>query len=58
MLASESEKAQVLEQHKIPPDVITMNSTAHLIDQESDDEMVYTLVFPEEADVSQGKISI
>jgi len=58
MLAGEVEKAQVVEPHKIPSDVITMNSTAHLIDQESDDEMIYTLVFPEEADVSQGKISV
>jgi regulator of nucleoside diphosphate kinase len=58
MLAGELDKAQVVDPHNIPPDVITLNSTAHLIDLESGDEMSYTLVFPEEADVSQGKISI
>lgn len=58
LLAGELEKAQVVDPHNIPPDVITLNSIAHLVDLESDDEMIYTLVFPEEADVSQGKISI
>jgi regulator of nucleoside diphosphate kinase len=58
MLAGELDKAQVVDPQKIPPDVITLNSTVCLIDLEADDEMVYTLVFPEEADISQGKISI
>jgi regulator of nucleoside diphosphate kinase len=58
MLSGELDKAKVVEPNEIPPDVITMNSTAHLVDLEADDEMIYTLVFPEEADVSQGKISI
>lgn len=58
MLEGELDRALVVDSHDIPPDVITLNSTAHLIDLDSDDEMVYTLVFPDEADVSQGKISI
>jgi regulator of nucleoside diphosphate kinase len=28
------------------------------VDDEFDEEMTYTLVFPEDADVSQGKISV
>ena len=58
MLAGELDKAVVVEPQQIPPDVITLNSTVSLIDEESGDEMIYTLVFPEEADISQGKISI
>ena len=57
-LEEEIEKASVVEPDQIPPDVITLNSTARLIDQNTDEEMLYTLVFPEDADVSKGKISI
>jgi regulator of nucleoside diphosphate kinase len=38
--------------------VITLNSTARLVDQQTSEEMVYTLVFPEDADLSRGKISV
>ncbi len=58
MLAGELDKAQVVDSREIPPDVITLNSTVQLIDLESNDEMIYTLVFPEEANVSEGKISV
>lgn len=57
-LAEEMEKASVVNPDQIPADVITLNSTARLIDQETNEEMIYTLVFPEDADVSQGRISI
>lgn len=58
MLAGELDKAVVVEPRKIPPNVITLNSTVCLTDEDTGDEMIYTLVFPEEADMSQGKISI
>ena len=57
-LAGEIEKAFVVQPDQISSDVITLNSTARLVDQNTDEEMLYTLVFPEEADISQGKISI
>jgi regulator of nucleoside diphosphate kinase len=57
-LAGEIEKASVMQPDQIPADVITLNSTARIVDQETHEEMVYTLVFPEDADPSQGKISI
>jgi regulator of nucleoside diphosphate kinase len=57
-LTGEIEKASVVQPDQIPPDVITLNSTARLVDQNTDEEMLYTLVFPEDADLSQGKISI
>ena len=58
LLSAEMEKASVVDPDQIPADVITLNSTARLINQDTDEEMVYTLVFPEDADPSQGKISI
>jgi regulator of nucleoside diphosphate kinase len=58
VLAEEMEKAAVVNPDQIPADVITLNSTARPLDQETNEEMVYTLVFPEDADLSQGKISI
>lgn len=57
-LAAEIEKASVVLPDQIPSDVITLHSTARLLDQETSEEMIYTLVFPEDADVAQGKISI
>lgn len=57
-LAEEMEKASVVNPEQIPADVITLNSTARLVDQEANEEMVYTLVFPEDADISKGKISV
>ena len=57
-LADEIEKASVVQPDQIPSDVITLNSTARLVDQKTDEEMLYTLVFPENADISHGKISI
>ena len=58
MLAGELDRAEVVDPEKIPSDVITMNSTASLVDVESNEEMLYTLVFPEAADPIQGKISV
>lgn len=57
-LEAELERSQRVADHKVPQDVITMHSTACLIDLESGEELVYTLVFPHEADVRQGKISV
>lgn len=57
-LRQELERAQIVEPQQIPADVITMNSTAVLVDVETGEEMVYTLVFPDQADLSEGKISI
>ena len=57
-LETELERAQVVASDQIPADVITMHSTARLIDVETGEEMVYTLVFPHEADIDQHRISV
>lgn len=45
-LATEMEKASVVNPDQIPTNVIRLNSTARLVDQETNEEMTYTLVFP------------
>lgn len=57
-LEAELGRAQVVASDQIPADVITMHSTARLIDAETGEEMVYTLVFPHEADIDQHRISV
>jgi len=51
-------RAIIVESKNIPPDVITMRSTAALADTETGEKMIYTLVFPADADLSLGRISI
>lgn len=57
-LEGELLKAEVVPSAGIPPDVITMNSRVCLQDLDSGEEVVYTLVFPGDADLESGKISV
>ena len=57
-LRSELEHARVVPQSEIPQDVVTMNSKAKIRDLESGETMTYTLVFPSQANVDDGKISV
>jgi regulator of nucleoside diphosphate kinase len=57
-LEAELNRSICIAAHKVPPDVITMHSKAHLTDLDSGEELVYTLVFPNEADIRQEKISV
>lgn len=42
----------------IPKDRVALGSTVHLMDEESGEESVYTLVFPELMDSARGWISV
>lgn len=57
-LQAELDQAQIVEPTDIPSDVITMNSKARLLDLDDNEEMTYTLVFPEHASVDQNRISV
>ena len=57
-LRGELERAEVVRSQDIPGDVITMNSTVTLTDLDTNEEETYTLVYPEHADMAQGKVSI
>ena len=57
-LEQELDRANIVTSQEVPPDVITMNSEVLLKDLDTEEEMVYTLVYPEEADLLNDKISI
>lgn len=57
-LQSELLQARVVAPKDVPPDVVTMNSKARLRDLESGEEVTYTLVFPDQANIEQGRISV
>ena len=57
-LQGELNRAHVVTPEEVPSDVITMNSRAELIDLDTNERMEFTLVFPQEADIEQGRISI
>ena len=58
MLAQELERAEVVPSEDIPSDVVTMHSHVLVRDLDSGRETGYTLVFPVDADVNEGKISV
>lgn len=57
-LRAELDRAQIVPSQAISPEVVTMNSKVVLLDPATRAEEIYTLVFPEDADIGQGKISI
>jgi len=57
-LAGELDRAEVVSPQAIPPDVVTMNSKVVLRDLASSEVLTYSLVFPRDADIDAGKISV
>ena len=57
-LEAELDRAEIVDPKDIPGDVITMRSKVRLKDLVSGETNVYSLVFPTEADFSEGKISV
>ena len=57
-LDEELDRAHVISPQEVQGDVVTMNSQARIRDLDSDEEMVFTLVFPAEADYVRGRLSI
>jgi regulator of nucleoside diphosphate kinase len=57
-LRAELNRAQIVPSQAVSQEVVTMNSIVVLLDPLTRKEETYTLVFPEDADIGQGKISI
>jgi len=57
-LAGELAQAEVVSSKDVPPDVVTMNSKVVLRDIDTSEEMTYALVFPSDANIDAGAISI
>ena len=57
-LQAELDQAEVVPSHQVPADVVTMNSHVRLRDMDTGAESEYRLVFPREADLAKGRISV
>ena len=57
-LAGELRRARVVPWAEIPPDVVTMGSTVRLRDLETGEDETYTLVYPDNADIEEDKLSV
>ena len=57
-LEGELRRASVVPPEQVPPYVVTMNTQVRLINTDTGKERVCTLVFPSDADLEEGKLSI
>jgi regulator of nucleoside diphosphate kinase len=57
-LRGELHRAIVVAPQDVPDDVITMNSRAEMVDLETGETVIFTLVFPLQANVDEEKISV
>lgn len=57
-LIRELDRAKVVAPAQVPADVVTMNSRLRYRDLEDDSVAEVTLVFPEQADVDAGRMSV
>lgn len=58
LLEAELTKAKTVAAEQIPADVVTMNSKVLLSIGDLEEKIAYTLVYPEDADFSQNRISV
>lgn len=58
LLLDEIGRATVRRADAIPADVVTMRATVEFLDEASGNTHTYQLVYPKEADISAGRISI
>jgi regulator of nucleoside diphosphate kinase len=58
LLLGEIERATIHEPERMPTDVVTMLSTVEFVDQASGARRVVQLVYPAEANIEEGRISI
>ena len=57
-LALELRRAKIVDSKEIPSNVVTMNSRVKLRDVDTNEEMEFTLVFPGDSNIDEGKISV
>ena len=57
-LEAELEKAIIVQPRDTPKDVVTMDSQVCVKDLDTQEEIVYTIVFPAYSDIKQNRISV
>lgn len=58
VLEREIDLAVVVQSSEVPPDTVTMNSTVQLVDLRTSEEMMLTLVYPDNANIVEGRVSV
>jgi regulator of nucleoside diphosphate kinase len=51
-------RAVIVDAHDIPANVVTMNSRATLADEDSGEQMTWTVVYPPNADFGSGRLNV
>ena len=57
-LELELDRANIINDNEVPGDLVTMNSKVKFMNLQENKEMTVTLVYPSEANFSEGKISV
>lgn len=57
-LEEELGRARIVDEADLPAGVVTMNAQVRVQDVETGDSRAYALVFPHEADLSRGRLSV
>ena len=57
-LKQELNRGKIVPAPKVPKGTVTMRSRIRVRDLATDETEVYTLVYPEEADINQGRLSV
>jgi regulator of nucleoside diphosphate kinase len=57
-LEIELDRAKIIADNEVPPDLVTMNSKVKFLNETEDKEMIVTIVYPPDANFSEGKVSV
>jgi regulator of nucleoside diphosphate kinase len=57
-LKEELERGKVIPPDAVPKGVVTMRSKVRVRDLKAEESETYTLVYPDEADINEGKLSV
>lgn len=57
-LELELDRATIITDDEVPPDLVTMNSKVKFLNLQDNREMTVSIVYPSEANSSEGKISV
>jgi regulator of nucleoside diphosphate kinase len=57
-LEAELDRGQVVDPGRVPKAVVTMHSRVRVRDLGDDGQETYTLVYPDDADINEGKLSV
>ena len=57
-LKGELDRGEVVRADRVPGSLVTMHSQVRVRDLESDEPQTYSLVYPQDADIDAGKLSV